>query len=732
MSKENNTKQAAVKNERTSVLEKIRRRTGLLVGIVGLALLIFILESLLGSGASIFGGDEMSVGVINGKKVDRLEFMNRLEGRLQNYRARNQGKEVDETVRGQAIDGIWNQYVVEYAIRPQFHKIGIQVGEDELYDRVVMNPVQSIIQNLTDQNGRVNEQFARPDGTLDLMKWRQAVQSVSGESEMAVKQMEDEVRNTRLFEKFRTIVNKGLYVTTADAEAMYEEQSRITTVSYVAKTFDAVSDSSYKVTDSDIEKYYSSHTYMYKIKEDTRKVEYVTFNVSPSPEDMKNLEADAQRVADELKGKTPAEDSSIISQESENGTISMKPMTRQNMTVRDSSIYTASPGTVYGPYNEGVYIKIYKLEAVNSVADSARVRHILIGLNDPQNNQPKRNKQAAKKEADSLLTLIKDKKVTFDTLVKTVSDDYGSRDKGGDYGWFDEEERFVEPFKKAGLMGAKGNISVVETEFGYHIIEVVDVSPTRHQSYLVAEVFKAIAPSDETNQRIFAKASQFAGENNTGELFDKAVEEQKLVKRLANDVKEGDRQVTGLDNAKEIVRWAFTAKKGDVSIFTYNDKHVVAKLASIKNKGVLPLEEVRDEIAAKALVKKKAEFIYNDFNEKSKGAKTVKEYASKLGLEIKTQPGLNMRSLAIDGVGPDNIFVGTACGTKQGETSPVITGENAVFVLTVDEHTFAGEKPELNGMKKQVEMELAGRTDYDVFNAIKENCDIEDHRSRID
>ena len=95
------------KKESTSVLEKIRRRTGLLVGIVGLALVIFILESLLGSGASIFGGDEQtSVGRINGHKIDRNDFASRFEMQLANMRQRNQGQDVDDNMRGQAIDQI--------------------------------------------------------------------------------------------------------------------------------------------------------------------------------------------------------------------------------------------------------------------------------------------------------------------------------------------------------------------------------------------------------------------------------------------------------------------------------------------------------------------------------------------------------------------------------------------------------------------------------------------------
>ena len=197
-----NTQPAPSKKESVSVLEKIRRRTGLLVGIVGLALVIFILESLLGSGASIFGNDEMSAaGYINGKKVDRNEFIMRLENQLNNYRQRNQGREIDDAARSQAVETVWQQYIIDQVMKPEFEKIGLAVGENELYEYVVVNPAQTIIQNLTDPNtNRVNEQFSRPDGSLDPIKWKQAVLSVTGENEMAVRSMEEQVKSTRYFD----------------------------------------------------------------------------------------------------------------------------------------------------------------------------------------------------------------------------------------------------------------------------------------------------------------------------------------------------------------------------------------------------------------------------------------------------------------------------------------------------------------------------------------------------
>ncbi len=736
-SKEKNIQQevdANRKKEHTSVLEKIRKRTGLLVGIVGLALVIFILESLLGSGASIFGSDEMSsAGHINGKKIDRNEFINRLEGQINNYRQRNQGKEVDDQNRSQMIETIWQQYVIDLVMKPQFNKIGISVGEDELYEAVVVNPVQTIIQNLSDPNtGKVNEQFSKPDGTLDPVKWRQAVQNVTGDNEMAVRQMEDQVKVTRYFEKFRALITKGLYITTAEAKDGIEQEFTKMTCEYVVKRYETVSDSAVKYTDDDLKNFYNGHTYQYKSLEISRSIEYVPFNVVPSAEDLALMEKDAQRVASEFKGRTLSEDSSFIAQESEEGVINIQNFSKKTMIIRDSSVYVAAPGTVFGPYNEGAYFKIYKLEGVSSVADSARVRHILIGINDAKTNQPKRSMVQAKREADSLLVLIKAKKVSFDTLVKTISDDLGSADKGGDYGWFDENKGFVDPFKNAGLMGTKGTISVVETQFGYHIIEVLEVSKARHNSYKVAQIFKLITPSDETNQKIFGQANQFAGENNTAELFDKAVEAQKLTKRVASNVKEGDYQLPGLTGVKDLVKWVYTANKGDISIFSFTDKHVVVKLAGIRNKGIIPFEDIKAEVIVAYIKAKKAETIIAEFNSKAANAKTIQEVASKMDLPVLKKDELTMLNPLTDALGHDVKFTGTVAGLKPGVVSKAIDSDQGVFVTTLVSKVTTPDPKSLKDQKTNMEHNLGSRTDSEVFNALKEMSEIDFHKSRVD
>jgi peptidyl-prolyl cis-trans isomerase D len=733
-SKEKNVKPIGPKKEQTTVLESIRKRTALLVGIVGLALVIFILESLLSSGASIFGGNELStVGSINGKKIDRNEFANKVEMQLNAIKQQRRTSDVDEQTRGQVIDFVWNQYVNDLVIKPEFDKIGLFIGEDEIYDKVVVNPIPSIPQELIDRNtGKIYEQLAGPMGNLDPNKWRAFVQNASGDQEAFVKNLEEKVKNTRQLEKYSSLIRKGLYVTTAEATAADKINTSMIDFTYVLKPFEALSDSAVKITDADIQKYYRENAYEFMNPETTRKIEYVAFNVMPSPEDLAAIEEDAFRVAAEFKGKTPGEDSALMAQESQNGDIVIQDFTKKTMIVRDSSIFTAAPGTVFGPYNEGAFFKIYKLEAVNKVADSARVRHILVATIDPATQQPTKSKEQARREADSLLTLIKEKKVSFDTLVKTVSDDLGSRDKGGDYGWFNENAGYVEPFKNAGLMGTKKNISIVETVFGYHIIEVLDVSAASHTSYKVAQIFKLIAPSDETNQKVYAQANEFAGKNNTGELFDKAVQEQKLAVRVAEGIKEGDRELPAIDQAREIIRWVYepSTNKGAVGVFSLSDKHVVVKLSAIKNKGLLPLEDVKEEVTQKARVAMKAEMIAAEFSSKAAGAKGIDDIAGKMGLEPRMREGIPMSSHSVDGFHND-ILMGTLTGLKAGELSKPTSSELGVFMTTVHKVVTGPNDSDIKMQQKQLEMELGGRSEYEVIGALKELAEIQDHKARI-
>ncbi|MCE3225977.1 MAG: PpiC-type peptidyl-prolyl cis-trans isomerase [Bacteroidetes bacterium] len=756
-----NVQPTETKNEQLSTLELIRRRKGLLVGIVGLAILIFILENFFSFGSTLFGGgDSSTVGYIGGKKIDRNDFLMKVENQLNQIRQQRQSNDIDDQTRQQVIDFIWQQYVTDLVIKPQYDNVGLTVGDDEIYERVVANPVQSVIQQLSDpKTGQLNPQFAKPDGSIDLAKWKAAVMGLPPEQEPALKSMEDNVKNQRFAEKYAALIRKGLYTTSAEAKEGYKVDNTTLNVSIALKRFDAVSDSTVKVTDEDIQKYYTDHSYEFKNKETTRKIEYIAFNVVASDSDKIRIERDANRVAEQFKGKTAKEDSSFMQNESENGNIVIQDFTKKTMIVRDSSIFTAAPGTVFGPYNEGAYFKVYKLQAIVPVADSGNVRHILLAYQGAERSQATRTRDQAKKTADSLVASLK-KGGNFDQMVELFSDDGGKKrpninfsdtmyksqlsqillnvkdtnswkGHGGNYGWIKAgDPNMAEAFVKGATEHNKGDIIVQESQFGYHIMEVLDLSKTSFTNYRVAQIFKPIVPSDETNQAIFAKANEFGGKNNTAESFDKAAAAQKLAPRLLENIKENSRQFPGLDNAKELVRWVYAANKGDVAIFSFNDKHIVAKLSGIRNRGTLPLEEVKDEVIAKVKIQKKGEMFLAEF--KSKGTGKAEDIASKLGLEPKKIEKLMASGHNIEGIGHDDVIMGTAIGTKAGQTSKAIAGDNGVFVVTVNTVDEAPAPKDYKMQQREMDRGLGGRADMEAFNALMELAEIEDHTSKFD
>lgn len=715
-----------------SVLEKIRSKTGLLVGIIGLALVIFILESLLGSGSALFANSDSLVGEIAGDKIDYNTFNAKVEQQIMQIQQSNPQAQVNDQMREQIVNQVWQEMINERVNKKQYKKLGIDVSADELYDLMLVHPHQYVIQQVSDPNtGKIIEGFARPDGSLDVVKLGQWVGQMNADQAKFWKQLETSIAELRAAEKYNALVKKGMYVTTAEAKDAFIGQTKQVNTSFVMKRYASVSDSAVKVSEEEINAYYNKHKTDYKVGQTTRKIEYVAFDVLPSNKDYEVLQKEAVEVADIFKTKTAKEDSSYIAQETEGGQVMISSYNKKNMIIADSSVYTAPKGTVFGPYTEGTFLKIYKLTDSKSVADSAKVRHILIGLQS-QKTQTQRTTEGAKRIADSLTVLLKEKKVSFDTLVKTMSDDLGSIDKGGDYGWFDENKGFVEPFKNAGLMGTVGNITVVPTQYGFHIIEVLGVSKTRHNSYTVAQITKLIAPGSSTREEYYKAATAFAGKNVNTEAFNKAVDTEKLNKRIADDIKESDKNLPGLDNAKDLVRWVYKAKKGDVSeVFEFGDRYIVASLTSIKDKGIAPLEEVREDVTKKAIRDKKAEQFLAEFNSKAGASKSIDDIATKMGLIAEKADNLTFASYNIPAIGREDALIGTATAMKNGAISKAIKGDNGVFVVFVSAVNEAALPKDFKGKQKEMEQAANGRTDYEMYDALREKAEIEDHRGKF-
>ncbi|HWY37604.1 MAG TPA: SurA N-terminal domain-containing protein [Bacteroidia bacterium] len=730
-----------------SVLEKIRSKTALLVGIIGLALLIFVLQSALETGNSLFGTNERTVGRIAGKNIDYNDFLAKYNVAVTNFE--QSGQKLDDQSKQTLIDQVWNEFISERIQKSAYKKVGVSVGEDELYDLMVAHPHQIVVGQLTDrQTGKVYPNFAKADGTIDPAKLQGFVQQMTPEQEKYWKKVEDYVRDTRMSEKYNNLLKKGLYITTAEAKTEYDRQGTSYNVDFVAKRYSAVSDSAIQVSEDDLKNYYNENSYKFQNFETTRKIEYVTFDAFATQEDIDDIKKQMAEIAVDFKNKKNAsEDSALMQSENENGTIDIGLFKKSMISPEiDSSIFTAEKGNVYGPIQENSLIKVVKLIDKVTLLDSAKVRHILISYaGGGASADVKRTKEQAKKLADSLLVLLKKDLKQFATFVKDYSDDGGKKmppnkkegedymGKDGNYGWMNDNTGFVEPFKNFGLQGKKGNLGVVETQFGYHIMEVLDVSKNTQTKYKLASISRKIQPSEKTLNTYNLKSSEFAGKYNTAELFTKGCEEQKLVPRLADNIREGDKQVPGLENPKELVRWVYAAKKGDVSTsFQFGNRFVVARLSEIKEKGTAPFDQVKDDVTFKAKQDKKAQQFMKELGDYLATAKTADELASKMKLRVEKANDLVFNSYSVAGLGKEDVMCGAVSVLKPNTPSKPLKGTNAAFVFWVTSKKDPAPTKDYKASQRSANMTLSSRADYEAFEAMKTMANIEDHKAKFD
>jgi peptidyl-prolyl cis-trans isomerase D len=697
-----------------TLLTKIRNRSGLLVTIIAIALLIFILESALESRKGLSASDRSKIAIINGKDVSIEEFQSKLDLAENNQKSQNQQTTIDENTRENLRSQVWNQVLLEYIVKPRYEKIGLGVSEDELFDMVQgKDPHPQIKQAFTDQ--KTNE--FNPSNVINFLKNMDKDETGDTKNRWIV--FEQAIKEERISQKYTSMVKKGMYVTKAEAKRNYLGTSKTANLMYITKKYADIPDSTITVSEEDLKKYYNENKNKYKQKETVRGIDYVEFNVVPSGEDRKSLMESLEKLKPEF---TAAEvDSDFVNQNSDTKFAEKYIGSNAGFVFYDS--LTKSPkGTVVGPYQEGGNLmKIAKLSGSKMLPDSVKARHILISI---ENGDSKK----AKDRADSLKNAIKGGK-KFEDLAKVFSKDPGSGAKGGDLGWF-KDGMMVKPFNDACFQGKIGDLQIVESQFGVHLIEVT-AKGKESQRLMISFVERSFTPSSTTYQFYYGKASEFAGKNNNKVLFEKAAKDQGLNKRSAEQLRETERNFNGIENAREVVRWAYGAEKEEVSpVFQIGDRYLVAMLTKIKEKGTLPLEEARDLVELEAKKQKKADKFISEFEANMKSVGSLEELAKKMNLQVETATNQSFINGVLGNLGREAVIVGSAFGSKAKVMSKASKGDNAVFVYVVTEFTEApattdNYKTNANNLSTAVKQ----RVDYEIFEALKEKANIEDRRA---
>lgn len=701
------------------------KMTKWVVGFVAVAIASFVLNDLFGNGPRSIFGNEQTVGEIAGSTIRLEEYQAAVQERENNY-ILNFSRQPGERERPLLQQQAWELLIAEKAVKPQYEKLGVKVTTDEIWDMIQGKNV--------DEN--VKASFVDSVGNFDRPRLIQYINQFNAPAPADPQQLaayqEGKFRWTTFQKdlgagrqriKYENLLVKTNYVTEAEAERDYHTQNDVAEVKYLYVPFYAISDSAVTVSDSDLKDYYNRNKEKYKADQ-TRSLSFVAFPVVASAADSAKIREDLTKIAADFK--TVADDSVFAATQSEGLSPYGKYSTSSLPTYLSDRKETLATGQVIGPVLDGNAYKVFKIAAVGKdTVGTARASHILIRWD----NETEEGKKAAKEKARKILGEIK-AGADFAAKAREFGTD-GTASRGGDLGWFPSGQ-MVKPFESA-VFGAKktGVLNdVVETQFGYHIIDVTGV--VDYTSYTVATVEFAIAPSDETQNEAYLKAQSFATDLSGVEEFNEKAKKESLNVIESNDLGTGDRRVGNLGDARQMVTWLFRdAKEGKVSeVFDVDGTYAVAVMTGEVEEGYKPLEKVKEEITPAVKNELKGKKILEKIGS---GQGALDEIAKQFGADavVSSSSDLKLSANALPSVGLDPVAVGKAFSLENGKRTAPFAGENGVLIIELQNKTIAPAAGDYSVFKNQLLQTFNSRSTYGISEAIKGSSNIQDERYKF-
>lgn len=696
-----------------SIITQIRNKAGLMVILIGLALVSFLLMDVFSQNSLFNQSNSNVIGEIDGEEITAPMFEERVAEAVENYKANSKTDKVDEATLSSLRDQVWNEMVRERIMKNATSDLGLAVSREELFDMVQGSQIHPTVkQAFTDPN---TGNFDRSQ----VLKFLREIDQQPEEMQNKWKAFEKYLVSDRENEKYNTLITKGLYVTNFSARSYMKQVFETASGRFLRVDYSTIADSSIEAPEEDLRKWYLEHAWEFKSKEVQRNLDYVVFEVKPSTEDRDALLKKMNEIR--VSWLSSDDDSMFVVMNSEQpGDDRFYAQTELTDETR-SRLFGDTIGALSEVYQDGNMFKLTRLARRMVRPDSVKARHILVKVKDTE------TEETAKKRADSLLQLVKNGG-NFAALAQANSEDPGSGMNGGDLGFF-AEGAMVKPFNDACFEGKKGDQVLVKSDFGFHIIEIMDQKGGRTMARF-ATVSYELSAGTETYRVAYDSASAFVSRVKDKESFEQEAKKSGIEKRSVEGLKTTDRGLAGLENTREVVRWAFRSEDGAVSpVFESQQQFVVAILTVSIPKGIKPFEAVRTVVESRYKRDKKAEQISTKLEEtRKKEGNSVERMAIGMGTVAQTFASVNFGSGFLNNIGMEPQVSGFIFGGKKGTLSKPIHGNNGVFVVVVDSVTPMPKEAEQGPTHGNLRNQLKSRVAGEGLSARKELISIKDDR----
>ena len=667
-----------------ATLQSIRNHGTILLVVVGVAMLAFILGDFLNSGSSFFNKSRENVAEIAGHQVHYTEYEAAKEQLQEVYKIETGSSDINEDLTIQLRNQAWQMMLMNYTLREQAEKIGMDVTADELSDLCIgANPHQLIQQRRAfyDETGNFNRS-ALVNFLNSLAQEPTSPEQVESLNQAKNYWMywEKAVNLTYLQEKYTDLLSKMITANKLDAKYAFDSRNTTVDVQYVQQPYYAVADSLVTVTESDLKKLYNENKNQYK-QTPNRSIEYVSFPIIPSAEDYADVEKLLKSLENDFRTKEDV--AAIVNSNSD--------------ILYDGRDYSVE--TIPAEYKDFAFNKKTKkgdcteLSFANDTYSIARVM---------------------------------DCGYTKSDSVKLVLVANGENTEDVELGWFkasDLQKNIAEP----AFNSKKGATFTVANGMGEQTFKIVDKSQATPKVKL-AILSRKVTASSKTYGTLYNQAKQFIVANSNADSLHQAALAQGFSETPVYALNENSDKINDLKNSRPIVRWAFEAKDGQVSdVFECGDQFVVAALTEVNDSEYRSMESVRAELVIAATNNKKADYIANQLNDIT----TLEEAATLLGAEVKTAESISLSSYRLGAAGVEPAVIGAALAMEANTLSTPVKGNNGVYMLTIGEKKVAEGVLNADQEISNLNMRTSYTIPYQAATLIEEKAEVVDNRARF-